>query len=236
MHAICVEIVHLIAKHRYGIGQEEIFDNIKALSKGDQGLKILRSLEDTGFVMSFKPHFNKRKDIYYRVVDEYVLFYLKWIEPIKNSLLRSSFENGSWQTQQKLPSWQSWSGYAFEAICYKHIKQIRKSINLSPADIPNSWRYVPKQHSKERGAQIDLLFDRQDNSITICEIKYNEQPFVIGKTYIDVLQQKMNIFKQQTGTKKQLFMALIAANGMRNNYYSDEVISKVVTLSDLFTD
>jgi AAA+ ATPase superfamily predicted ATPase len=234
-HEMFEAAIRLIAQHRYGIGKEDIFKNLD-IGKGKQGIKILQSLEDAGFIMSFKPHFHTKKGIYYRVIDEYTLFYLNWIEPIKNTLLKHSFENGYWQMQQKLPSWQSWSGYAFEAVCYKHIRQIRKALKLSPADIPNSWRYVPKQRSKKRGAQIDLLFDRQDNSITLCEIKYNDNPFILTKDYVDILKRKIEVFKQQTRTKKQLFMAFIAANGIKNNYYSDDMIDGVVTLADLFKE
>lgn len=232
-HEICIEIIRLIAKHRYGINKEEIFDTI-SISKGKLSMELLQSLEDTGFIMSFKPHFHTKKGIYYRIIDEYTLFYLNWIEPIKNTLLKHSFENGYWRIQQKLPSWQSWSGYAFEAICYKHIKEIKRALKLSPTAIPNSWRYVSKQHSQERGAQIDLLFDRQDDSMTLCEIKYNDKPFILTKDYVDILKRKMAIFKQRTRTKKQLFLTLIAAGGIKNNYYSDDIIDSVVTLDDLF--
>jgi len=151
-HEICIDIIRLAAKHRYGIGQEEIFNHIGKKIKGKKGIKILQSLEDAGFIMSFKPHFHKRRGIYYRVIDEYTLFYLDWIEPIKDTLLNKSFEDGYWQIQQKLPNWQSWSGYAFEAVCYKHLKQIKRALKLSPIDVPNTWRYVPRKYSKDRGA------------------------------------------------------------------------------------
>jgi AAA+ ATPase superfamily predicted ATPase len=233
-HELCVDLIRLIAKYRYGIGQEELFGLIDKGAKGKKTIKVLQSLEDTGFIMSFKPHFHKKKGIYYRVIDEYTLFYLYWIEPIKNTLLKHSFEDGYWQIQQKQPSWQSWSGYAFEAICYKHIKQIRIALKLSPADIPNTWRYVPRKYSKERGAQIDLLFDRQDDSITLCEIKYSDKPFILTKDYVDILNRKMTVFKEQTRTKKQLFVALILANGIKNNYYAEHLIDAIATLDDLF--
>ncbi|MCK4869729.1 MAG: AAA family ATPase [Gammaproteobacteria bacterium] len=234
-YEVCVEIIRLLAKRRYGVGKEEILNGI-SIGKGAQGLKILESLEDAGFIMSFKPHFHTKKGIYYRIIDEYAIFYLNWIEPVKNTLLKHSFDAGYWEAQQKSPSWQSWSGYAFEAICYKHIRQIRRALKLSSVAIPNSWRYVPRKHSEERGAQIDLLFDRQDDAVTICEIKYNNKPFVIAKDYVDILKRKMMVFKQQTRTKKQLFLAFIAANGIQNNYYSDDIVDGIVTLDDFFVE
>lgn len=132
------------------------------------------------------------------------------------------------------PVWHSWSGLAFEAICYEHLPQITKALSLSPTAIPNTWRYVPRKGSKEQGAQIDLLFDRDDDSITICEIKFSDKPFVIDKQYADKLKQKIEIFRKITRTHKQIFLAMISANGLKKTVYSDEMVSGVVTLDDLF--
>lgn len=233
-HEIFIDIIRLIAKHPHGLGKDEIYKSIDKKLKGKRGIKILQSLEDTGFITSFKPYLHKRKGIYYRVIDEYTLFYLKWIEPVRDSLQKQSFEDGYWQMQEKLPGWSSWSGYAFEAVCYKHIQQIKRKLKLSPADIPNAWQYAPRKFSKDKGAQIDLLFDRQDDAITLCEIKYTDEPFVINKSYVENLQNKINVFKEQSRTKKQIFMVMIAANGIKNNFYSDEILSDIVTLDDLF--
>ncbi len=233
-YQIYVDIIRLIAQTRYGIAKEAIYKKIDPSIKGKKGIHILQALEDAGFVMSFKSHLNKKKGIYYRVIDEYTLFYLYWIEPVKESLLKQSFEKGYWQILHKQPKWQSWSGYAFEAICYKHIVQIKKALHLSPIDIPDTWRYAPRKGDPDRGAQIDLLFDRQDGVITLCEIKYRDTPFTIDKAYAENLMRKMTIFKQKTDSAKQLFMVLVAAHGVKNNFYAEELIVDTVTLDDLF--
>lgn len=100
--------------------------------------------------------------------------------------------------------------------------------------IANTWRYVPIKGSKEQGAQIDLLFDRQDDAINICEIKYTENPFLITKEYMEKLQRKLTVFKERTRTKKQLFLSFVSANGLKENSYSKEMVSGVVILDDLF--
>lgn len=228
------QLIRITASHRYGIGQRELLKKIGTSALGNAGIKSLRDLEETGFIMSFIPHYHKRQGIYYRLIDEYIYFYLKWIEPIKKSLQRKSLDKGNWQSLQQSPEWYSWLGYAFEAVCYKHVSAIRKSLGISPDAIANSWRYVPRKGDVLQGAQIDLLFDRNDDAITICEIKYSDEPFTITKEYADALQRKMNVFKKQTGTRKQLFLALITANGIKNNFYADDLINGVVTLEDLF--
>lgn len=231
-----IEIVRTIAKKRYGLKQETLFSQIDKISKGGTVTKKLKELEDAGFLISFRPYGHQRKGIYYRVTDEYSLFYFDWIEPIKNTLLTRGLQKGYWGKIQKTPAWHNWAGYAFEAICYKHLAQISKALSLSPTAIPNTWRYSPTKNSKEQGAQIDLLFDRNDDAITISEIKYTEQPFVVDKQYAEVLKQKIAVFSKITKTPKQLFLTMVSANGLKNTLYSEEMVSSVATLEDLFKD
>lgn len=231
---IYVAIVRAIAKRRYGLGQEELFHQLNKLSKGGTVIKKLNELENAGFLISFKPYGHQKKGIYYRVIDEYSLFYFDWIEPIKRTLLSKGLQKGYWQKMCKTPAWHTWTGYAFEAICYKHLAQISKTLSLSPTAVPNTWRYSPIKNLKERGAQIDLLFDRDDDAITIGEIKYTEQPFVIDKKCAEELKRKIDVFTRVTRRRKQLFLVIISANGLKENLYSSEMISQVVTLSDLF--
>ncbi len=233
---IYINLVKTIAGRRYGIGQRKLLKTVGIAAMGGVGIKALQNLEETGFIMSFMPYKHKRQGIYYRLIDEYSYFYLKWIAPVKRSLQKKSLEKGNWQAMQKSPEWHGWLGYAFEAVCYKHISAIRKALSISPDAIANSWRFVPRKGSKIRGAQIDLLFDRNDDSITLCEIKYNDEPFVITKDYVDNLNRKIEVFKEQTRTKKQLFLTFISVNGIKNNYYAEDMINGVVTLDDFFED
>jgi uncharacterized protein len=231
---VYIQLVRTIASRRYGIGQSELLKIVGKTVMGNTGVKKLKELEETGFIMSFMPHDHKRQGIYYRVVDEYSLFYIKWIEPIRKTLQRKSLEHGNWQAIQQTPEWHNWLGYAFEAVCYKHISAIRKALSISPDAIANSWRYVPRKGVKARGAQIDLLFDRKDDAITLCEIKYSQEPFTITKEYMEILKRKAEVFKEQTRTKKQLFFALISASGIKSNHYAEDIISGVVTLDNFF--
>lgn len=171
------------------------------------------------------------------MIDEYILFYLQWIEPIKTTLLKKSLPIGYWEKQQKSAAWFAWSGLAFEAICYKHLSQISDALKLSPTALPNAWRYAPIKGGSNvvnEGAQIDLLFDRDDGAITICEIKYTQDPFLLDKQYAKILQKKLDVFKKITHTKKQLFLTMITANGLKDTMYAEEMIDGIVTLEDLF--
>ena len=228
------QLIRLIASQRQGIGQRELLNKLGKSDLGSTGIKRLEELEEAGFIMSFMPFQHKRQGIYYRAIDEYTLFYLQWIEPLKNTVAKKGLPLGSWQDIQNAAEFHNWLGYAFEAVCYKHINCIRKALKISPSAIADSWRYVPRKGAKERGAQIDLLFDRRDDAITLCEIKYTDKPFVLSKDYVEVLQRKMKVFREQTNTKKQLFMAMVSVNGLKNNFYADDLICATVTLNDFF--
>ncbi len=128
----------------------------------------------------------------------------------------------------------TWSGYAFENVCLKHIAQIRHALNL---DYISSETGSFKSHGNsvtKEGVQIDLLFDRQDQVITLCEIKYSTQPFVLDKAYAKELLRKIEVFTTLTRTKKQIFLALLTAQKMKKNIWSEDLIAQEVSLDDLF--
>lgn len=230
-----IEIIKQIASRQSGIGQRELLKELGKFVLGAGGAKKLKELEETGFIMSFMPYQHQRQGIYYRLIDEYSLFYLKWILPMRKTLQRKALQLGHFERMQQMPQWHSWRGYAFESVCYKHLSLIQKKLTIGAGAIADSWRYVPRKEVEERGAQIDLLFDRVDNAITLCEIKYSTEPFVLTKEYMEILQRKMRVFKEKTGTKKQLFLAMITAGGLKKNFYTEEFISGVVKLEDFFS-
>jgi len=75
-----------------------------------------------------------------------------------------------------------------------------------------------------------------DNAITICEIKYSHEPFIIDKQYATILRNKVEVYKKHTGTQKQIFIAMISANGLKPTMYSEELVSSYATLDDLFKE
>jgi AAA+ ATPase superfamily predicted ATPase len=228
-----IDLLRIVSKNRYGLEQAELITKSK-FSSGGTAIKKLDELVDTGFLMKFIPHFNKKKGIYYRLIDEYTYFYLSWIEPIKNTLLNESMDPGYWEHLRGTPAWNAWAGYTFESVCYQHLSEIRKALGLNPTAIPDTWRNSPKKKESITGAQIDLLFDRRDGAINLCEIKYTGQPFVLDKIEADNLRNKMDVFIKKTGTTKQIFLTLISAQGIKPSIYSEEMIAHVVTLDDLF--
>lgn len=229
------ELIRFIAKHRYGIGQAELIQ-LSKLPNGGGTIDRLHQLEEAGFVTSLVPYGHKDRGVYYVMEDEYSLFYLRWIEPNLKTIAKKETNEGFWVSLSSQSSWKSWAGYAFESTCYKHINQIRRALHINPGALVGTWRYSPRIKNGREGAQIDLLFDRQDGVITLCEIKSSDNQFVIDKSYYQVLKRKMEIFKRQTRTKKQLFFCMITTMGLKPTIYSEELISNQATLKDLFTN
>lgn len=228
-----IEILRFIAKKRYGVRQTDLDKNLANITKGGRLSEKLSDLKEAGFITAIKPYNNKR-GIYYRVIDEYSLFYFYWIEPIRATIHDDGLEPGYWQGMQASASWRSWSGYSFEALCYKHISIIRRKLAIPPTALAYSWQYKSNTKQEGEGAQIDLLFDRLDDCITLCEIKFNDNPFSIDKSYAKSLLNKQKIFKAKTRTKKQLFISMITANGLLDNLYANDIIDDSVTLDDFF--
>ncbi len=225
-----VEIIQLIAEKKEGISRAAIAKKARLSGAGGRLSQRLKQLEQTHFIQSYMPWEHERGE-YYKVVDEFCLFYLYWLAPQK----QKRFAPDHWLKQIQKPCYQVWAGYAFEAVCHKHIDHILKALKVKSAETIASWRQTTRNIT-ERGAQIDMLIDRSDDAITICEIKYTSQALVISKAYAESLQNKLNVFKKRSGTSKQILTALISANGVKTNTYSQSLLSNVVTLEAFFKE
>ena len=116
----------------------------------------------------------------------------------------------------------------------KHIDQIMRKLKVeSLASEIGTWQYLPPKRSKETGAQIDLLIDRIDNSINVCEINFSNKPYSIDKNYARNLDNKVKVFEEKTGTKKQIFLSMITTMGLKKNFYSEDLVDSEVVLKDL---
>jgi hypothetical protein len=116
----------------------------------------------------------------------------------------------------------------------KHIDIIKKILGIDNIQsYCGDWRYVSEKE-QDSGTQIDLIFDRDDDCITLCEIKNTDKPFLITKDYAIALEKKTSIYKERTRVKKQLVWCLIASNGVVKNEYFKKLISSVIIAKDLF--
>ena len=219
-------IVRELAKKASGLSRTEIIEAC-GLSTGGTTTRLFEELEQSGFITQYIPFKKASRDGIYKLSDEYSLFYLKFIDRARAT------GAGTWHKIAEGQSYNSWSGYAFEAICQKHIQQIKKALGIAAVYTEASgWRYIPKKG--ERGAQIDLLLNRADHSINVCEMKFANGEFTIDKKYADELNSKVKVFRAQTKTKKTIFPTMITTFGTKQNmYYTGDIVSEV-KMEDLF--
>ena len=123
----------------------------------------------------------------------------------------------------------AWQGYAYEQVCIHHINQIKKALGISGiASGVCSWT-----KKGENGAQIDLVIDRSDRVIDLCEIKYCDRPFEIKKDYADWLKERRDIFRENVRTNKTLHLTMITPFGLAKGKY-ESCVQGCVTAADLF--
>jgi len=222
-----IDIVKALAKKGKGLSRQEIIDTCK-LTTGGHATKLLDELIESGFIADYTPFGKTSRDKLYKLVDEYSLFYLKYIDGSKAT------GSGTWLKAMTGQSWTSWSGNAFESICLKHLPQIKKAMGIEALYTEESvWRYQPKVKT-EKGAQIDLLIDRNDSCINVCEMKFSARPFEISKAYITELNNKLECFQEQTGTKKTLFLTMVTTYGVKNLASHPGLVQSQVTMDALF--
>lgn len=214
-----IAIVSALLSKKSGMTQEEILKKT-GIRSGGSFTRVLNELEESGFIQSTTEFLNKKREAKYRLIDEYSLFYLTWIKPVVGNQFKNIAKN-YWQTLQNSPAYAAWSGYAFEGICLKHVDKIIEALKLSVvARSCSVWSYRPNKEEPQAGAQIDLVIDRADNCINLCEIKFCNSPFQVTKSYAEKLRYKKACFQMQTKTKKSLFITLISSYGaMVNQYY-----------------
>ena len=162
----------------------------------------------------------------YRLTDEYSLFYLNFIEQQKFNIA------GLWQALSQTQKFKSWTGYAFESICLKHVNQIKKALRIGGVYTEPS-SFVFKGDDTYDGIQIDLLLDRNDKIINLCEIKFYNQEFTITKAYAKQLRNKRGTFQEVSKTKKLVFLTMITTFGLKENEYSS-VVDNSLTMEVLF--
>lgn len=231
-----IAIIRSLAQKSSGLSRTELIDITKIPDGGYLNTR-LRSLEDAGFIRTFLPVGHARRGLHYKIIDEYTLFYLTWIEPIIHNTNGSNASEHYWESIVKKGSWYSWAGHAFESVCFKHIDLIKKALCIEHIpSLCSDWQYHPekKNNDGDNGAQIDLVFDRTDDCVNLCEIKYTEKPFVLTKEFAQNIMKKEEVYKKQSRSKKQVFWTLITANDASRNDLLDTIFSKVITLKDLF--
>ncbi len=205
-----ISLVEALAQRPRAMSRADLL-KAAGLSDGGSATQTLEELEQSGFIQRDFPFGRSTRGGQYRLIDPYTVFYLSFVADSK------SVAEGTWLYLYQSPRWRAWSGYAFESLCKSHIQPLKQALGIGAvyAEV-SSW----SSKASDPGAQIDLLIDRNDRVISVCEMKFSVNPFVIDKTYAARLQHKLRSFQAETGTTKALFLTLITTFGLKENAYS----------------
>jgi uncharacterized protein len=220
-----IKIIETLAARPQGMTRLDIAGKTK-ISEATLS-RTLEELAECDFISFYEPLINKKKEAIYKLTDLYSLFYLKFIKANKGG------GKGTWEQLSNKNTFTAWSGYAFENICMMHIGQIKKALGISGIYCStSSWLF--KGNDALPGAQIDMIIDRADQTINLCEAKFTKENFAVTKSYAAQLRMKKSIFRQATQTKKATFNTLLTTYpALKNQYYLGEIDNEI-TMDKLF--
>jgi len=218
-----IKVIEALANKRKGLRREDI-SSVSKIKSGGTLTKILNDLVSCGFVQEYLAYGKQKRERTFQMIDPFTLFHTAFTN--KRKMLTKNY----WLHYSTTPAFSSWSGYAFELACLLHIPQIKEGLGISGMlTEATSW------HSKTSspGAQIDLVLERSDKIIHLCEMKFSSSEYSINKSYSDNLRNKRTAFQEETKTRKSTQTTLITTYGLSKNIYSAEVIYQL-NMKDLF--
>ena len=215
------QILELLAGQRYGMLKSQCKE-VLGLSDGT----FTRAVDDLvkcGYIAEYKRQHMRRNPLCIQLIDSFLLFHYRFLSD-EHEL--SSYS----ELADKEGSFSNWRGYAFEMLCMHHLDQIKDALGISGV---NTVSYPWVSQGKTKGAQIDLVIEREDKVTDLCEMKCTDRPFVMTKEDETKLLKRKNLFKEETGTKNALRIVLVSAEGLAGTAHTEH-ISEVITMDDLF--
>ncbi len=219
-----IKIIELLGNKKVGMTREEIIAG--GLSDNGKLTDLLKNLEQCGFIRKYVSYGYDSNHAIFQLIDSYTLFYYKFI---KENLKK---DERFWSHNIGKPVYNSWCGLAFERLCLLHVNQIKQALGITGVvSGVCSWR--AERNKELPGAQIDLILDRDDNVIDLCEMKYTRERFLVTADYYEKLLNKRARFLEVADKSKGVHLILVSAQDAVRNSYSDE-FQKIISLDALF--
>lgn len=200
-------VIRALARRSSGTTRAELLE-VSGIEGGKSLTRVLRELVECGFVRKYRNYAKAKNGAYYQVIDPFTLFSLRFLD---------SDRVGSWERYVGTPGYYAWTGTAFELVCLWHVSAMKRSLGISGvASDESTWR----SRESRPGAQVDLLIDRADGIINLCEMKYSASEYVIDAQAERDLRRKMDVFAREANPKKALHLTLVTPHGaVRNSHY-----------------
>jgi len=219
------QIVKVLGNRRTGYTQEELA-KAAGLTGGGSFSTMLKALVAGDFIESYIPFGKGKREKHYKLIDHFCLFYMKFVQG------RKEIDPEFWMHNVTSQGVSSWRGFAFEEVCFTHIRQIKKALNiLGVSSTESAW--VVKGDDEAEGAQIDMLINRKDNVVNLCEMKFYNEKFTVNKAYHSKIVHRQNLLAEMIPRRAIVHNVLVTTEGLTYNEYSG-VFQNVVTVDDLF--
>ena len=214
-----IKVIEALAGKKSGLARDEIITRGKLENNG-QLSRMLDDLMECGFVRKYCHTDKKVRDAIYQLVDCYSLFYYHFVKKAHG------VDEQYWVRIMRTPAYNAWCGLSFERVCLLHTRQIKVALGISGV-MANIFSWHTRGNDEHPGVQIDLLIDRADNVVNVCEMKYAPDGYqMTSRAYADI-KTKMSVLRQYMPAKKFISPVLITSNGVKRNAYSDEIYDKV---------
>lgn len=216
-----LSIVEALGTRQAGMTRTEL---LKATQEDDNGVfgTALEELVQCGFLRRFRMPGRKKRDLVYQLIDNYTLFHYRFLSQL------DADESGTWEAMQNEAQVRVWRGLSFERVCLQHLEQIKIRLGISGIHTKAcAWR------SPE--AQIDLLIERGDDAVNVCEMKYAADEYVLNREEHDKIIRRREIYCREAQPRGAVYLTLISPKGLARNALGNDIQS-VVTLDDLFVE
>jgi len=216
------KVVEVLSGKKSGLTRNEIMAKTK-LNSGNRITTLLNNLEYCGFIRSYLQP-KRKNDKIFQLIDPFTLFHFNFLHKEK------SCDEHFWTNSLNTSLHNTWAGLSFEMLCLLHIREIKKKLEILGVQ---SAAYAWRSRQTDSAVQIDLLIDRADNIVNLCEMKYANMPYAITKDYEAQLRIKIESFRQEASPRKAIHLLLLTTFGVKQNQYS-AIVQNEVTLDDLF--
>lgn len=216
-----LNVVSCLAKHKTGMTRSELAKALKVQNNGHFG-DILADLVNCDFLRLYNNGLKQNNGIY-QLIDFYTLFYHQFC-------LKRTTDDHYWRKTINTPIANTWFGLSYKRVCIAHFRQIIKALHY---DTIRTEFYSWRNPKGEPAVQIDMVIDRSDNMVTICEVKYSKAEYTLDKTECERIIKRADTYAAESRCRKGVEIAIITTFGLKENQYSD-VAQHTLSIDDLF--
>jgi len=218
--------IEVLASNPSGLTREALLKKLR-IESGGVISRILVELEEAGFITKLPPFGKQRRQLIYKVWDEFSLFWLSWGK-------RPSLGDAEkfWYQSRQSAAFYIWSGYAFENLCIKEVESLKCALGISDV---KTWAGPATLSTKDgERVQIDLLLVRADRTVTIVEIKHSDGVFAVDTELATILEQRRQAVRANFGERKTVQICLVAVDGVKQSATTERLNLRCLSSHFLF--